>query len=266
MARSSESLIWKLEVKGVKLFTKLSSAEAQCNVCLNPDGNGQKKYKLSNRSPTVLIPHISKHDDYKKAWDKLQEQEQKKADAQKEQLLKFATKGRSFTQFTIVIYYLGIPSDDRKVINFIACTNQRLSVVEHATFKMLVSVSDLKGRTGFISLLIFQNLGRDYYTQTALPNVYDAVKKRVNNKNEFVKKVEQWIEEELQKIRNLNLKSWQLNNNQAAAKIRRLVRCSAFMRLGLARLESRSQPKAFVLHANCSSTRPNRASRSIKIR
>jgi hypothetical protein len=93
MTRSNESLVWKLEVRGIKLFTKLSATEAQCNVCVDPATNEPKKYKLSNRSPTVLIPHITKHSEYKKKWDKMQTQEEKKMENRKSSLNSFLVKG-----------------------------------------------------------------------------------------------------------------------------------------------------------------------------
>lgn len=94
MPRSNESLIWKLEVEGVKLFTKLSATEAHSNICVDPITQTLKKCKLPSRRTSVLSPHISTHSDYKKEWDKLQAEEEKKANAQKGALDSFVTKGR----------------------------------------------------------------------------------------------------------------------------------------------------------------------------
>jgi hypothetical protein len=51
---------WKsgLEVGGVKLFTKLSATEAQCNICVNSATNGPKKIKLVNGNTKILVNFI----------------------------------------------------------------------------------------------------------------------------------------------------------------------------------------------------------------
>jgi hypothetical protein len=54
---------------------------------------------------------------------------------------------------------------DRKVIHFISCTNQPLSIVEAPTFKSLLSQSDRD-----------ELKGRRHYTEYVLPRAYDAVR------------------------------------------------------------------------------------------
>ena len=66
------SIVWKLEIDDVKLFTKLSKVKAQCNVC-----NPVKLYAMANGSTKSLILHIPKHPEYKKLYDKLKTEEEK---------------------------------------------------------------------------------------------------------------------------------------------------------------------------------------------
>uniref|UniRef100_A0A915EBD5 Transposase n=1 Tax=Ditylenchus dipsaci TaxID=166011 RepID=A0A915EBD5_9BILA len=57
---------------------------------------------------------------------------------------------------------------DRKIIHYVACTNQPLSIVEEDTFRAFLSSSDR------------ENLkGRKHYTEWAMPRIYAAVKKEV---------------------------------------------------------------------------------------
>lgn len=94
MGRSNESPVWKLETNGIKLFTKLSATEAQCNVCVDSATNGPKKIKLVNGNTTVLVTHLSQHPEYKKQLDELKKHEEKKAEARKGSLNSFLIKGK----------------------------------------------------------------------------------------------------------------------------------------------------------------------------
>jgi hypothetical protein len=100
------SLVWQLEIGGVKLFTKLSSIQAQCNICM--DSNGEpKKYKLSSRSPTVLVPHISNHKEYKAQYDELKKAEAKKVEEKKAQevsIQKFMSSGKLFNYLSFIFF------------------------------------------------------------------------------------------------------------------------------------------------------------------
>ena len=60
------SLVWKLEIDGVKLFTKLPNQKSQCNVC-----NPVKTFAMTDYNTKTLISHIPKHEEYKKLYDKL---------------------------------------------------------------------------------------------------------------------------------------------------------------------------------------------------
>jgi len=93
MSRSNESPVWKLEINGIKLFTKVSATEAQCNVCVDAVTNGPKKIKLTTGNTKVLHDHVSKHPEYKKQLDVLKMQEANQVKAQKGSLDKFLTKG-----------------------------------------------------------------------------------------------------------------------------------------------------------------------------
>jgi hypothetical protein len=146
------SLVWQLEIDGLKLFTNLSTTEAQCNAC-----NPIKNYKLSNRSPTVLEPHISKHPEYFALWNKLKKQKEEEAKSQQGQLLNYFNNGNFLIKY-FKKFFLGISSDDRKVINFIAETNQPLSIVEYDSFKALCNVSNLRSNL----ILIIKYLFRSY--------------------------------------------------------------------------------------------------------
>lgn len=121
------SLIWKLGIGGVRLFTKLSSNEIECNAC-----DPKKKIKLHDGSTTKATSHVSQHPEYKKQLDDLREQERKKTETQQKQMTSFLNND--------------ISSDDRKIIEFIACTNQPFATVEHETFKRQCGVKGLKGR------------------------------------------------------------------------------------------------------------------------
>jgi hypothetical protein len=63
MGRSNESPVWKLEVGGVKVFTKLSAIEAQCDVCVDSSTNGPKKIKMIGGNTKVLKDYVSLHPD-----------------------------------------------------------------------------------------------------------------------------------------------------------------------------------------------------------
>jgi uncharacterized FlgJ-related protein len=86
------SLIWKLEIGGVKLFTKLSTTEVQCNAC-----DPVKQYKLSQGSTSTLIAHIPKHPAYQtllKEWQDLEKEEKKKSQAGQRKLSTFFNNGK----------------------------------------------------------------------------------------------------------------------------------------------------------------------------
>jgi hypothetical protein len=100
------SIAWQLEINGIKLFKKLSSTEAQCNICVDPFGK-PKKYKLPGRTPSVLVPHISKHTDYKKQYDELKAIEDKKKEMEKQaqmSIQKFTSNGKLLNCLNYVLF------------------------------------------------------------------------------------------------------------------------------------------------------------------
>jgi hypothetical protein len=100
------SLIWKLEIDGVKLFTKLSKDEIGCNIC---DPNN--RIKLHDGSITKATKHVKEHSKYQKQLDNLKKLEQRKAETQQSSLTSFLINGISL--------------DDRKIIEFIGAPISR---------------------------------------------------------------------------------------------------------------------------------------------
>jgi hypothetical protein len=95
MVRKNASPIWEFQLNGVRLFTKLSPTEAQCNVCEDPATKAPLKIPLTGRNTTVLITHLSKHADYKTQYEELKKQAAEKIEADKGSMDSFVTSGKS---------------------------------------------------------------------------------------------------------------------------------------------------------------------------
>jgi hypothetical protein len=100
------SIIWQLEINGVKLFTKLSPTNVQCNICKDSGGN-PKKFNLPLRSTTRLHGHVSKHNEYKKQYNELKAIEDKKKEMEKQAQMSirtFTSNGKSLNSLTYILF------------------------------------------------------------------------------------------------------------------------------------------------------------------
>ena len=134
------SQIWKLllekENSSEFLFTKTSATEAKCNPC-------QVNIKMSNAGPANVKHHLSKHAKYQKLLFELEKAEKSKEEILQKGMAKFVIRGNGNFLLYLILRFLGeLSSLDRKVMHFIACTNQPFAVVESETFKMLLSAGD----------------------------------------------------------------------------------------------------------------------------
>ncbi len=59
------SVVWRLELDGVKLFIQPSSTKAQCKVC-------EKKFIFYDWSTKKLLDRVLRHNEYKELIDRIQ--------------------------------------------------------------------------------------------------------------------------------------------------------------------------------------------------
>lgn len=131
VGRRNESQVWKLEIGSVKLFTNLTKNEAQCSVCVDSTTNVSKNIKIVDGNTKVLKDHVALHSDYQTQLNHLKAQKEKLRNVFE---LLWQRKVGAISKL-LIEEFVGIPADDRNIINYIACTNQPFSILEHVTSK-----------------------------------------------------------------------------------------------------------------------------------
>ena len=97
------SILWKLVIGGVSLFTRVSSDQIRCNLC---DPSAEKApINLPGRSTSTLFPRVKKHPAYQKLLDDLREEEKQQKEDQKGGILKFLNSGEFHFENPLINYF-----------------------------------------------------------------------------------------------------------------------------------------------------------------